>query len=74
MPAGNVPSRLNRGMPRSRAYAPTKIAAMTERAADWMRGGMSCNGDLDRNLIEAPSQTQRRDDGDGERVERTGLR
>jgi hypothetical protein len=41
MPARSVPSRRNSGMPRALVHAPTKSAAMTERADDWIKGGMS---------------------------------
>ena len=47
-----------------------RCAASSERTAPWMSGGMSCDRELHRDLVEAPGQAQHDDDGRGQRVER----
>ena len=51
-PGRSVPSRLNRGMPRSCVHKPTSTAAITERAADCVSGGISWMASLIATLLK----------------------
>src|SRR5580698_11513831 len=52
MPAANVPSRLNNGMPRNCVQPNTSTVAIAERAADWISGGMSTIASLIVTLLK----------------------